>query len=303
MIRDDLSIDDPGPEHEDPAPHRTWMRFLPAGIALGAIALFGGVVGYTYMTRSAGGDGPVPLVRADQRPAKIKPDSPGGMEVPHQDKEIYARMSQSEAPPPPSPKVERLLPPPEAPLPKPAATPAPPPPVAAIPAPPDVKPPANAVTVTPPAASPPSTQAAAPPPVAVAPAPRPAEIKPAEPPKVATAPKPAETKPAEAPKVAAAPKPAPDAKQLAAISPSAPGFRIQVASLRSTEDAARSWEKLKSANSDLLGKLGGNVVRADLGDKGIYYRVMAGPLGDREAADALCSKLKQRNVGCLVVKP
>src|SRR5262245_33032495 len=138
MIRDDLSIEDP--TEEDPPPHRSWMRFLPAAIALGAIALFGGVVGYTFMTRGGAGDGTVPLVRADARPAKIKPDSPGGMEVPHQDKEIYARMAQTEAPPPPPAKMERLLPPPEAPMPKPAATPAPPPPVASIPATPDVKP-------------------------------------------------------------------------------------------------------------------------------------------------------------------
>lgn len=285
MIRDDLSIDDPDPNMDSP-PQRSWMRFLPAGIALGAIALFGGVVGYTYMSRGTAGDGPVPLVRADQRPAKVKPDSPGGMDVPHQDKEIYARLAQSEAPPPPPAKVERLLPPPEAPMPKPAATPAPLPPVA-VPAMPEVKPPANAVAVIPP--------------------PAPAEAKPAEPPKTAAA-KPVETKPAEPPKTTAA-KPAVETKQLATIAPAAGAagtagaFRIQIASLRTTEDATKSWEKLKTTNPDLLGKLSGNVVRADLGDKGTFYRVIAGPLGDRDAADTLCTKLKQRNVGCLVVKP
>jgi cell division septation protein DedD len=190
-------------------------------------------------------------------------------------------------------------------MPKPAATPVPPPPVAAIPAPPDVKPPANAIAVTPPSAMPTSPPAAtiAPPPVAAAPAPKPAEIKPVETPKVAAAPKPAETKPVEPPKVTAAAKPTTDPKQLAAISPSAAGFRIQIASLRTTEDATKSWEKLKTANPDLLGKLAGNVVKADLGDKGTFYRVIAGPLVDRDAADTLCNKLKQRNVGCLIVRP
>jgi hypothetical protein len=302
MIRDDLSIDDPAshPE-EDPAPQRSWMRFLPAGIALGAIALFGGVVGYTYMSRGGAADGPVPLVRADARPAKVKPDSPGGMEVPHQDKEIYQRLAQQAPPPPPSPKVERLLPPPEAPMPKPAATPAPPPPVAAIPAAPEVKPPANAVPVP---MTPPAMAAAPPPPPAVAKAP---EAKPAEPPKVATTPP--EAKQVEAPKVAAPkPAPAPEPKQLASIQPAAGAaaagaFRVQIASLRTTEDAAKSWEKLKTTNPDLLGKLSGNVVRADLGDKGTFYRVVAGPFSDRDAASELCAKLKQRNVGCLVVKP
>jgi hypothetical protein len=185
------------------------------------------------------------------------------------------------------------------PMPKPAATPAPPPPVAAIPAAPDVKPPVNAipVPVTPPsmAAAPPSATAKAP------------ETKPAEPPKVAAAPP--EAKPVEAPKVAA-PKPAPasEPKQLASIQPAAGAaaagaFRVQIASLRTTEDAAKSWEKLKTTNPDLLGKLPGNVVRADLGDKGTFYRVVAGSFSDRDAANDFCAKLKQRNVGCLVVKP
>ena len=43
--------------------------------------------------------------------------------------------------------------------------------------------------------------------------------------------------------------------------------------------------------------------RADLGDKGVFYRLQAGPLSDAAAAETLCGKLKQRNVGCLIVRP
>ena len=45
-----------------------------------------------------------------------------------------------------------------------------------------------------------------------------------------------------------------------------------------------------------------NVQRADLGAKGVFYRVRAGPLADRTAADELCVALKARDVGCLVVR-
>jgi len=45
------------------------------------------------------------------------------------------------------------------------------------------------------------------------------------------------------------------------------------------------------------------IVRADLGTRGVYFRLRAGPLKDRAAADALCRKLAGRKVGCIVVKP
>src|SRR5262249_46806983 len=49
----------------------------------------------------------VPLIRADERPTKIKPEKPGGMEVPDRDKLIYTQKRGS---------VEHLLPPPEKPM-------------------------------------------------------------------------------------------------------------------------------------------------------------------------------------------
>src|SRR5271170_2728740 len=98
------------------------VRLLPILIVVVALGSFGGIVGYYYFA-SSGSDGVAPLIKADQQPFRIKPDNPGGMEVPDQDKEIYNRVGQAERGSAPPPTAERLLPPPEAPLPRPAPTP------------------------------------------------------------------------------------------------------------------------------------------------------------------------------------
>jgi cell division septation protein DedD len=124
--------------------------------------------------------------------------------------------------------------------------------------------------------------------------------------------------PVQAPAPASAAKPAPllTPDQVAALAkppakaadpaakPAATGegMRIQLASLRTPEAARDEWTRLKHANADLLGKLTANAVRADLGERGIYYRVEAGPLGDKAAAVRLCNALKDRGLECQLVQ-
>ena len=267
------------PQPRSPLP----LRFFAVGFAAVALAVFFGLIGYTYFSRTGGsGDGPVPLIKADTRPMKTAPDKPGGMDVPHQDKEIYARLNR-EAPQAQGTRVERLLPPPESPLPRPRPPEAPAPLAPEIPPAPVLEPPPNAVEV-------------APPPPAPAP-PRPAE-----------APRPGPTK-------QAAPPPAPPSQQQAAAPRAAPPattapaagggsrYRIQLAALRTSEDATREWEKLRRTHMDVLGPLTLNVVRADLGDRGTFYRIQAGPVADEQAAKELCRRLAEKKVGCLVVRP
>jgi hypothetical protein len=38
-------------------------------------------------------------------------------------------------------------------------------------------------------------------------------------------------------------------------------------------------------------------VRADLGDRGVFYRLLTAPVAE---ADRICNELKRRNVGCLI---
>jgi hypothetical protein len=42
--------------------------------------------------------------------------------------------------------------------------------------------------------------------------------------------------------------------------------------------------------------------RVDLGDRGVWYRVQAGPL-DEKQAHSVCSTLKGRKADCVVVPP
>jgi len=207
----------------------------------------------------------VPLIRADQQPTRKRPSDDGGMTVPDRDSIVLNRAE---------PSVEQLLPPPETPLPRPAT---PEPPAAAEPAPP------------PEAAAPPQEQPASPSAETAA-----APTSPA--PSAATAPPtpvplPPERKTARA---AAPPPPAPA---------SGKGYRLQLGSVRTPDAANKEWERLKGEQGDLLGTLGFTAARADLGARGIYYRIQAGPIADSAAAERDCNELKRRGVGCILVKP
>ena len=77
--------------------------------------------------------------------------------------------------------------------------------------------------------------------------------------------------------------------------------QVRLGSLRTPEEAREEWQRLKRENADLLGNLRANAVSVDLGEKGIYYRIQAGPL-DEAAAERLCAELKRRNHGCILAR-
>jgi hypothetical protein len=243
----------------DEEPPRRPRRVLATVLALLIMGLFSGGLWFTYVQgkRHAGQEGAsggVPLIRADERPTKVKPEQPGGMEIPDRDKLIYN---------PTHPVVEHLLPPPE----KPMARPTPPTPsqTEAARSSTGTVPPASGTPENPPAA----TQTAQPQQQAAAPSSKAAQALP-EP-----------SKPAAA---------------------KAGGTRLQLGSLRSEDAARQEWERIKRKNSDLLGSLSATPVRADLGDKGIYYRIQAGPIADPAAAERICGELKQRSIGCILAR-
>jgi hypothetical protein len=259
-------------------PQRRW----PAGLlTIGVMAVFAGGLYFAYLqgthhpAAAPSADG-VPLIRADDKPTKVKPDQPGGMAVPDQNVSLYNEK-------PGGPPVEKLLPGPEQPMPRPAG--------------------------------PPKDAAAAPPPI---PAPFSPEASPAVPAAgSAPADKQAATAPTKSAKPTAQAKPGGKdtaVKEAAAIlgagttatstNVKAGGgpVRVQLGSLRSAEAAKAEWARLKREQPELLGKLSAIAVKADLGDKGVYYRVQAGPLPDGTAAERLCGELKQRKLGCSLVR-
>ncbi len=85
--------------------------------------------------------------------------------------------------------------------------------------------------------------------------------------------------------------------------PEAGAFRIQLGSLASATAAEAEWRRLKRRHRDLLEALRPRVQRADLGAKGVFYRLQAGPLADAGRAKGLCETLARRNIPCLVITP
>jgi len=256
------------------------LSIVVAGVA---VIAFGAAVWYAYtLGARSGSPSDVPVVAADPSPWKKRPEDPGGLKVANQDKAVFDRLEPQLA----EPKEERLLPPPEEPM-------APPPPIptggqlqadatSPLAETGDTLPQEGSTSVT--------EEAAA------------GEGAGAEP---ATDQQPAaETPAADAPP--AEPDSAESSREVASLppatrAPASGGYRIQLAALRSEPDARREWQRIQSANSDLLGNLSMNVERADLGDRGVFYRLQAGPLEDKALADLLCGKLKGRNLACLVV--
>lgn len=283
-------------------PHR---RYLPMAVALAVLLLFCGVLWYSY-TWSVGEvpTASLPVIEAAPGAEKVRPESPGGLEVPYQDKLVLNQTT----PDPAQPQVERLLPPPEIPQ---ALSVEPVAPAADAPA------PAASAPTTPAPDEPAADQAADAPPapetaIAEAPPSAPASTDPPavpvpdvsaalsqalnEPPPQASA-DPVET--AAPPVQTQAPKQAPaPAPQVAAL-PS--GVLVQLASLKSENSARTAWERLKAAHPSVIGPLSLKVEKADLGERGVFYRVQAGPFADRAAAEKVCTTLKAEQQDCLVV--
>jgi len=282
---------------------------------VGLTLVLGGVwigFGDRIMDMVSPADGDVPVIAADPSPIKVRPENPGGMQVPNQGRLVYGVVDGSST----QPRVERLLPSPEKPVavdevlkrsvpetnavvtgsaPRGIADPAPGAPVRLTPGDPAQAP----LSTTPSAGDVAKLQAPTPAPPAINQAATPA-------PPVPAAPAPPQPKPA----AKAAPEPAPAKTAQATPAPESPAadlsksYRIQLAASRS-EDAVKSeWDRLRRRHVDLLGDLRLQVMRIDLGaTKGVFYRLRAGPLADDATAKTLCERLKQRKLGCLVVKP
>ncbi|MDX9861754.1 MAG: tetratricopeptide repeat protein [Rhodospirillales bacterium] len=83
-----------------------------------------------------------------------------------------------------------------------------------------------------------------------------------------------------------------------AVGGSGPRPAVHLASYRSREAADRGWSQLKRAHKDLLEALSAEITAINLGPKGTFYRLNAGPLIDRNVAVDLCGKLKRRRQYC-----
>jgi hypothetical protein len=284
---------------------------VPAVTALAAVFCFGAIVWYAYswgtgqMTSEE-----LPVVRAQPMPDKVRPEQPGGMEVPHQGIAVLNEGGEGAGATPGqgSQTAERLLPRPE--------TPAPPEPLPQ----PETTAQLPAQETLPEAPEAPLIADGSAADITEAPelAPEFAEDIPAAPDGETTQmaeggvmkpiPKPAENdqiarlleqQPLETANGATeipAP-PAPAATQTAAVT--AGDVVLQLSSVKSEAAAAKEWQRLKAAHPGLLGDRPLTLETAQVSGT-TYYRVQTGPFPNRSAAADVCSQLKARNQDCLV---
>jgi cell division septation protein DedD len=257
-------------------------RILPvlvAGVALVCVAA-GIFFGYSWFF-AGGKGGKVPVVQALDDPVKVKPASPGGLEVPYQDQLV---LNQEGARAGEQPVVERLLPPPETPQPPPSE----PDSVIAAQAQPEM-PATGEIAAT--AARPLQGDG-----IVQAPVPNRNTIIEVPPPPSAVAPaQPATTQPATT---------QPATTQVAQATGKAPAkgsYLVQLGSFTTTKGTRSAWAKLKKAHAELLGDMSLFIQEATVNDRA-YYRVQAGPIPNRATALDMCAQLKAKKQDCLVVR-
>jgi hypothetical protein len=78
------------------------------------------------------------------------------------------------------------------------------------------------------------------------------------------------------------------------------GYLVQVSSQRNEADAQSSFRALQNKFPSVLGSRAPVIKRADLGDKGVYYRAMVGPFGSSDEATHFCGSLKTAGGQCVV---
>ena len=99
------------------------------------------------------------------------------------------------------------------------------------------------------------------------------------------------------------------AEEVASVQPAAGGVDIrpgehyiQLLSIKNASLAGAEWSRLTKRYPDQLTSAKYRVQRADLGERGIYYRIQAGPMS-KDSANEICGAIKNQKSGsCLVTQ-
>lgn len=248
-------------------------------VFIGAVSgiVLAGIVGWFVLSPQYAADTPdeIPVIRRPKDAIKIQPENPGGMEILNQDKTVYNIIDKKGVGD--TPAVETILPPPEEPQ-LPIIVPEAEPPAPAVPS--TEKTIAAAEEIIRAETTPPAKE-----PVK--------EIKPAP------APAPTPQPPA--------PQPTPEKISIPAKTPTQPAkaaagsWQVQLMASTNRNAVAGSWASL-SKKYPVLKNQPYEIETADLGAKGIFYRLQAGTFADRSGADALCKEIKSLGGSCIVKK-
>lgn len=308
----------------EPETRRGPRAIVVVGALLAAIGLGGGLAyGYKSLTNGGSGGGKLPILRADGAPAKALPADPGGKQIPHTDKKFLNRLTEDRSAPRPVPVS--ILPPPTSEreasgdggtrrvptlvvnrdgsiAPTSAVPSSPPPPVNRVPGmvieglaprtspPPPLRPSVAEEARPEPVQQAPRRVASAQPLAAVEP---PAAVASVVRPPVESEAKrrpPAVRQAARTTSDAAAPAAAP----LAAAPAATTGYVAVLSSRRSHMDALKAFADIQQKYTGVLQGRTPDVREANLGEKGIWYRVVVGPPGSKDSANGVCSQLKSQ---------
>lgn len=243
-------------------------------IIAGSVLAVGTVVAALVWGFSRGSGRQAPLIEADARPIKVRPDNPGGLRVPNQDELIFDRNRGARpattgglAPEAENPRVDQL----RAQLAERAAQ--------------------EAARNAPPAATAPATPSPAPAAPQAAPRSAPQAAAPAMP-----------AAPATSSALTAPNLPAPVPTTAGRFTPVANGrVQVQLGALP-TESAARvEWERLQKRMPELLGNRRLTVTPFEREGQTPLYRIRSGGFADMATARAFCEELKGRSVPCMVI--
>ena len=103
------------------------------------------------------------------------------------------------------------------------------------------------------------------------------------------------------------PERAPVAAKQAAVSkdPLSAGharYRLQLGAFREPDLAAQAWEEISRQASVILGRFDYAIQKADLGERGIFYRLRTGAFEGVSEARATCKSLEAHKIECIVVE-
>jgi SPOR domain len=270
-VSDDLSIPNPGYRGNRAGRYGTGQGRTSRGMdpdtrrlmmfagGLGAVLIM--LIGASTLISHRSGE--VPVITADPRPIRVKPDNPGGMKIDGAENDVFSGGSDLAdsklAPPSENPDAKALR-----------TAAAAPPPAAATPAP--AAPPVPAV-VTPPPVPKPAVVASLPPAKPAPAKPQTAAVQPAV---------------VQAPAVAEAHPPASGHQTV-----------VQLAALTSEDAAHNEWQQLSKRMPDLLNGRQPVFTRAER-DGHTFWRVRTAGFADVAQARAFCDHVRAKGGGCSV---
>ena len=247
-------------------------------LAMGVLLIFAGVVWNTYRQGVRATDGGLPIIASDETPFKRSPDEQGGLEIAGQDKAYYGSMDGLGDP---ALEGEQRL---------------------------QVAAPRNPIDIR---RRDPVLQGGpdALPPIEDAPE-TPSRIIYAEADRPASTPVTNE----QPIQIAAATTPVME-ESLPAITEyetgiadpvsrfaSSGAFQVQLSALSSEDAAQAAWTRVKNTAPDLFAGANLDIQRADLGARGVFYRLRIGSFANRDAAKGFCADVKATGKDCMVVE-